>query len=98
MCALVHKFGAGEEGSETQTDTFLQALENTIPSDFVAKGNIFVFVDECHRSQSGKLHTAMSKLLPHALFIGFTGTPLMTKDKAKSIEVFGSGILHITLN
>ncbi len=92
MCALVHKFGAGDEGSEQQTDAFLKELEKSIPSDFIAKGNVFVFVDECHRTQSGKLHSAMTKLLPHALFIGFTGTPLMTKDKAKSIEVFGSYI------
>ncbi len=92
LCALVHKFGAGDEGSDQQTDAFLNALEKSIPNDFKAKGNIFVFVDECHRTQSGKLHAAMSKLLPHALFIGFTGTPLMKKDKAKSIEVFGSYI------
>ena len=93
MCALVHKFGAGDEGSDQQTDEFLKELEKSIPSDFSAKGNLFVFVDECHRTQSGKLHAAMSKLLPHALFIGFTGTPLMKKDKEKrSIEIFGSYI------
>lgn len=93
MCSLVHKFGAGDEGSDQQTDEYLRELEKNIPSDFSAKGNLFVFVDECHRTQSGKLHAAMSKLLPHALFIGFTGTPLMKEDKAKrSIEIFGSYI------
>lgn len=92
MCALVHKFGAGDEGSEKQTDEFLKELEKSIPGDFVAKGNLFIFVDECHRTQSGKLHDAMEKLLPHALFIGFTGTPLLKKDKAKSTETFGSYI------
>lgn len=45
--------------------------------------------DECHRTQSGKLHNAMTAILPDALFIGFTGTPLMKKDKKKSVEVFG---------
>jgi type I restriction enzyme R subunit len=48
-----------------------------------------VFVDECHRTQSGDLHAAMKALLPNALFIGFTGTPLLKADKQKSIEVFG---------
>jgi type I restriction enzyme, R subunit len=46
-------------------------------------------VDECHRTQSGKLHQAMKSILPDALFIGFTGTPLLKADKQKSIEVFG---------
>ena len=63
-----------------------------MPKDFKAKGNVFVFVDECHRTQSGKLHEAMKAILPEAMFIGFTGTPLMKKDKQKSIEVFGSYI------
>jgi type I restriction enzyme, R subunit len=48
-----------------------------------------VFVDECHRTQSGKLHEAMKAILPGAMLIGFTGTPLLAKDKKKSIEVFG---------
>ncbi|MCA1851379.1 MAG: hypothetical protein LC647_02995, partial [Beggiatoa sp.] len=54
-----------------------------------AKGDIYVFVDECHRTQSGDLHRAMRALLPNAIFIGFTGTPLLKADKQKSIEVFG---------
>ncbi len=51
-----------------------------------------MFVDECHRTQSGKLHDAMKAILPNATFIGFTGTPLLKQDKQKSIEVFGSYI------
>ncbi|GAA8224029.1 hypothetical protein HpKG47_03210 [Helicobacter pylori] len=35
-----------------------------------------VLVDECHRTQSGKLHNAMKSLLPNAIFIAFSGTPL----------------------
>ena len=48
-----------------------------------------MFVDECHRTQSGDLHEAMKAILPNAMFIGFTGTPLLKADKQKSIEVFG---------
>jgi hypothetical protein len=58
-------------------------------SDFKAKGDIYVFVDECHRTQSGRLHDAMKMILPDAMFIGFTGTPLLKKDRQKSIEIFG---------
>ena len=46
-------------------------------------------MDECHRTQSGELHKAMKAILPSAVFIGFTGTPLLKADKQKSIEVFG---------
>ena len=53
------------------------------------QGDLYVFVDECHRTQSGELHKAMKAILPHALLIGFTGTPLLKADKQKSIEVFG---------
>ena len=51
-----------------------------------------MFVDECHRTQSGKLHRVMKALLPSAVFIGFTGTPLLKKDKETSLEVFGKYI------
>ena len=53
------------------------------------KGDLTVFVDECHRTQSGKLRAAMTAILPDALFIGFTGTPLLKQDKQTSMEVFG---------
>lgn len=90
VCSLVHKFGhQSEEDDTAATDDFIAEIKTSLPSDFVAKGDLYVFVDECHRTQSGKLHTAMKALLPEALFIGFTGTPLMKKDKKKSIEVFG---------
>jgi len=93
LCSLVHKFGRqGDENDEQATDDYLKTLTSNLPKDFKAKGKLFVFVDECHRTQSGKLHDAMQAILPDAIFIGFTGTPLLKKDKQKSIEVFGSFI------
>lgn len=93
LCSLVHKFGRqGDDGDDKATDDFLAELKNNLPKDFKAKGNVFVFVDECHRTQSGKLHNAMKAILPDAIFVGFTGTPLLKKDKQKSIEIFGSYI------
>jgi len=90
VCSLVHKFGRQSEGDdEGAADAFIEELQKSLPSDFKAKGNLFIFVDECHRTQSGKLHQAMKGILPEAMFIGFTGTPLMKKDKKKSVEVFG---------
>jgi len=93
LCSLVHKFGrAGESDEEQATEDYLAALRNSLGKDFSAKGKVFVFVDECHRTQSGKLHDAMASILPEAIFVGFTGTPLLKKDKQKSIEVFGTFI------
>ncbi|WP_339017497.1 HsdR family type I site-specific deoxyribonuclease [Corynebacterium hesseae] len=92
MCSLVHKFRGDDEKDQGDTEDFVRQLKKPLLQGFNPKGNIFVFVDEAHRTQSGKLHKAMKELLPNAMFIGFTGTPLLKKDKAKSIETFGSYI------
>jgi type I restriction enzyme, R subunit len=88
LCSLVHKFGGkgnGGEGGDEGTKAFIEAIKK-LPRGFSAKGDIHVFVDECHRTQSGDLHRAMKVLLPNAIFIGFTGTPLLKADKQKSIR------------
>lgn len=93
LCSLVHKFGRrGGEATEADYDKYVDELKKALPADFEAKGKIYVFVDECHRTQSGKLHAAMQAIMPRAIFIGFTGTPLLKRDKKTSIEVFGTYI------
>lgn len=89
ICSLVHKFGKYSNEDTDNSKEYIEDLTRHIPSDFKPKGKIIVFVDECHRTQSGKLHKAMKNLLPNALFIGFTGTPLLKKDKKTSLETFG---------
>ncbi len=94
MCSLIHKFGRrGGEISENDYDKYVDDLKASLPSDFYVKGDFVVFVDECHRTQSGKLHKAMTTILPKAVLIGFTGTPLLKKDKKTSLEIFG-GYIH----
>ena len=94
ICSLIHKFGGKEDGEEVgDIDKFIEEVKKALPADFKAKGDLYVYVDECHRTQSGKLHEAMKEILPGAIFIGFTGTPLLKADKQKSIEVFG-GYIH----
>ena len=90
LCSLIHKFG-GKEDSEAVGDIagYIEEVRKALPPDFKAKGDLYVFVDECHRTQSGELHKAMKAILPGAVLIGFTGTPLLKADKQKSIEVFG---------
>lgn len=55
-------------------------------------GRFYVFVDECHRTQGGDLNKQMKRWLTHAIFIGFTGTPLLRKDKQTTRDVFGTYI------
>ena len=94
LCSLIHKFGGKEDGEEVgDIEAYVDELKTLLPKDFKAKGDLYVFVDECHRTQSGKLHEAMKAILPNGLFIGFTGTPLLKADKQKSIETFG-GYIH----
>jgi type I restriction enzyme R subunit len=88
VCSLLQKFRGRGEGEDVNDDLIAQ-LRADVPGGFEAKGNIFVFVDEAHRTQSGKMHDAMKQLLPDAMFIGFTGTPLLKADKTTTIEKFG---------
>lgn len=55
-------------------------------------GRFYVFVDECHRTQGGDMNKQMKRWLQNAIFIGFTGTPLLRKDKQTTREVFGTYI------
>ena len=86
LCSLVHKFG------KKKVDKFEEFIKELESQPTQAVGELFLFVDECHRTQSGKLHRTMKAMLPGAVFIGFTGTPLLKKDKQTSLEVFGKYI------
>ena len=55
-------------------------------------GDFCVLVDECHRTQSGDLHTKMKEWLPNAIFIGFTGTPLLKVNAKSTRALFGTYI------
>ena len=100
ICSLIHKFGRhidpvtgeeveGDDNAQLPLEKYLEELQNILkakyPSGFEAKGlNKFVFVDECHRTQGGRLHEAMRAIMGNdVMFIGFTGTPLLHTDKTK---------------
>jgi type I restriction enzyme R subunit len=83
LCSLIHKFG---NRGETSIKQYIQELKE---KPVQVAGELFVFVDECHRTQSGDLNKIMKTMLPNAVFIGFTGTPLLKKDKQTSQQVFG---------
>ncbi|MDR1964187.1 MAG: type I restriction endonuclease subunit R, partial [Planctomycetaceae bacterium] len=58
--------------------------------------NIFVLVDEGHRTQYGSIHAKMRKTLPRACYIGFTGTPVLKKEK-NTVTKFGGMIDAYTI-
>jgi type I restriction enzyme R subunit len=76
LCALVHKF---------------DPVDLTGPPPPV-QGHFYVFVDECHRTQGGDMNRQMKRWLESAVFVGFTGTPLLRKDKPMTRDVFGTYI------
>jgi type I restriction enzyme R subunit len=76
LCALIHKFDVAD-------------LKGPAPP---VHGRFYVFVDECHRTQGGDMNRQMKRWLAGAIFIGFTGTPLLRKDRQMTRDVFGSYI------
>jgi type I restriction enzyme R subunit len=80
----------GNEMITTIIDKFQTAIKNTSFTD--PSENIFVLVDESHRSQYGAAHINMKRVLPKACYIGFTGTPLMKNEKSTARK-FG-GFIH----
>jgi len=80
----------GNEVITTIIDKFQTAKKNATFTD--ESSNIFVLVDESHRSQYGTANATMRKILPNACYIGFTGTPLMKTEKSTARK-FG-GFIH----
>lgn len=72
----------------TVINKFEKAADEKIMDD---NPDIFVLVDESHRSQYGLIHNKMRRVFPRACYIGFTGTPLTKKEKSTALK-FGSFI------
>ena len=97
ITTLIHKFGVsptgnkedynhGKRSAERVMADIADNLDKNFPG-FKAKGNIFVFVDECHRTQGGVLNRAMKKIMgENVMLIGFTGTPLLKKKDKKTLS------------
>jgi type I restriction enzyme, R subunit len=73
ITTLIHKFEAA-----------VNQAKDGFPSP-----NIFVLIDEGHRSQYGTFNVKMQRIFPNACFIAFTGTPLMKKEKSTANKFGG---------
>jgi type I restriction enzyme, R subunit len=68
----------------------IQKYRERVTDPYSEREDIIVISDEAHRTQYGRLALNMRKGLPHAKFLGFTGTPLIdTGEKQLTREVFG---------
>ena len=76
LCALIDKFDPAD-------------LRGPPPP---VSGRFYVFVDECHRTQGGDMNKQMKRWLGEAIFIGFTGTALLRKDRQTTRDIFGTYI------
>ncbi|MCB9247024.1 MAG: type I restriction endonuclease subunit R [Flavobacteriales bacterium] len=94
-----HLIDVVQESSTEIVTTIIDKFESALKrKDFRNKSeNIFVLVDESHRSQYGKNHALMKKALPRACYIGFTGTPLMRAEK-NTANKFGGYIDKYTID
>lgn len=82
ITTLVHKFDAAfKKGAKFKDDD----------------PNIFIFIDEAHRTQTGHANANMGKILPNACVIAFTGTPLMKGEHASYLK-FGGYIDKYTID
>lgn len=82
VTTLIHKFQSAAKKNTGFIDT---------------DKNIFVLIDEAHRSQSGMANFEMNRIIPNACYIGFTGTPLMKEEK-ESWRKFGGYIDKYTID
>jgi len=89
-----------EKNKRTIVTTIINKFESALSTRKGYKDeskNIFVLIDESHRSQHGSLHPRMKQMFPNACYLGFTGTPLMKKDKNDAIK-FGGIIDKYTID
>lgn len=77
ITTLIHKFNAA-----------LNVRDFVDPSP-----DVFLLVDESHRSQYGSFHPKMRQVFPNGCYIGFTGTPLMKKQKEKDTFIKFGGLI-----
>lgn len=72
-----------QDEENTVITALVNKFEAAVKQDYCNDSpNIFLFIDEGHRTQYGRLNIYMNKVLPNAAKIAFTGTPLIKKPKS----------------
>ncbi len=88
---LIQKFRKRRESEEWNLKEILELPPDTKLEKFKKKRDIFIFVDEAHRSHYGELNKTLVNLFESAFYVAFTGTPKLSKDKSTFLK-FGDPI------
>lgn len=93
---LLNKLKSGVSVITTVINKFEKVKSNKVT---VKDKDVFVLVDESHRTQSGSLNKAMEHSIPNGCYLGFTGTPLLKRERNKnSFAKFGGEIHRYTID
>ena len=88
MLALV-LWQSGRELKKGKTKTLRQVIRSEAEYPEVNPSEkILLLIDECHRTHTLSLHANMMRALPNAAKIGFTGTPIMKRDRGNTLTIF----------
>ncbi|WP_319482892.1 type I restriction endonuclease [uncultured Draconibacterium sp.] len=81
---------------ELQKDKWVEIeLEEIELEELSKKENLYILVDEAHRSHYGFLAAFMRTVLPNAKFVAFTGTPISKEDKSTLGEFYGGDYIDV---
>lgn len=88
-----------EDNKATVITTIIDKFESGLRNSKLKNESrdVFILVDESHRTQYGISHTSMKRVFPNACYIGFTGTPLLKKEKSTA-KKFGGFIHKYSMN
>ncbi|HCO69901.1 MAG TPA: type I restriction endonuclease subunit R [Mesotoga infera] len=87
-----------KDDGKTVVTTIVNKFETAIKMNFRKENkNIFLIIDEGHRSHYGRLNTYMNVVLPNAVKLAFTGTPLIKEEKKNTYDKFGPLIDSYTM-
>lgn len=79
--------GVNRGGGQTKTMRQVIRDVNEYP-ELNASEKILLLIDECHRTQGSTLHANLMRAVPNAAKIGFTGTPIMKRDRGNTLSIF----------
>jgi len=80
-----------EDSNDAIITTIINKFEAAVKNNKkpFTSANIFVLIDEGHRTQYGSFNVSMQRVFPNACFLAFTGTPLMKKEKSTANKFGG---------
>ena len=88
-----------QDKSKVIITTLINKFETVIKNKYIEKSsdNIYVLIDEAHRSNYGGMYNYMKEVLPNSKMIAFTGTPLIAKKDKNTYKQFGDPIHSYTM-